>query len=138
MVTCWQKVWGGLIPTYKGGLGRTECASFAHSAEKITGSPKGKAFLFVGRIPQLNPAWVYCSHISRLKNAIWPTSYVRRGLAPSAKIIIVVGQVAGFNLTSQAFSNATLSLSRCKPPHRRRPSSKIEPGSLTNCRLPRH
>ena len=39
-----------------------------------TGSPKGKAFLFVGRILQLNPAWVYYSHIAGLKNAIRPTT----------------------------------------------------------------
>jgi hypothetical protein len=40
-------------------------ASGPHQHWLAMGSPKGKACL-LGRIPQLNPAWVYCSHIARL------------------------------------------------------------------------
>ena len=36
---CWQKVWGGLIPTYESMffkfVRRGECASFAHSTDNL-------------------------------------------------------------------------------------------------------
>jgi len=41
---------------------------------KDNGFPQGKAFLFVGRILQLNPAWVYCSPNAGLNIAIKPAT----------------------------------------------------------------
>ena len=74
---------------------------------------------FVGRIPQLNPAWVYCYQIAGLKNAIRPTNFVRRGLASSA-IIACASEVVIASLCCVAICFSSLPIAQdvvCHAPH---------------------